>query len=350
MLLHSQEYDSNVTKISTRSNTRSNAGTLLLCSNYGIERMLAVDVLRSVHSLRPRLSVYAFAENVLRNDITRVAREVEEEAWLCLDQDSETQQDQDTSPPSNTVLRDLAQSDESDRLQLFWTRLLGRIVQVVKTPSMTRAWILARTWTESHQVSTTSLWRWTLHHVFVGAGFQSSKKKKKNKSQHFERFLQRLLSIFRSRDTSKLHRVAATVALGFVPVSLHEELLEALWPFETVATSDDAPVKRSSDQSQDMQVVSLWEQWRRERGKKRRVKINTDLIVSLLGIHTNLMRSLQNDGEVRNRFVSFVISASEHLQTCQLLHDGLRRGDKKNELGLKRLVVALCIAVRLLFE
>ena len=142
-------------------------GTVLLCSNYGIERMLAVDVLRSVHALRPRLSVYAFAENVLRNDITRVTREVEEESWLCLDQDT---QDQDTPPSNikNTVLRDLAQSDESDRLQLFWTRLLGRIVQVVKTPSMTRAWILARSWTESHQVSTTSLWRWTLHHVFVG--------------------------------------------------------------------------------------------------------------------------------------------------------------------------------------
>ena len=95
--------------------------------------------------------------------------------------------------------------------------------------------------------------------------------------------------------------------------------------------------------------MSLWEQWRRERGKKRRVKINTDLIVSLLGIHTNLMRSLQNDGEVRNRFVSFVISASEHLQTCQLLHDGLRRGDKKNdkknEYSLS-VFVALCIAIR----
>ena len=33
-------------------------GTVLLCSNYGIERMLAVDVLRNVHALRPRLSVY----------------------------------------------------------------------------------------------------------------------------------------------------------------------------------------------------------------------------------------------------------------------------------------------------
>jgi len=165
------------------------------------------------------------------------------------------------------------------------------------------------------------------------------------KKSHFERFLHRLLGSFRHRDSSSLHRVAATIAMGYVPVSLHEELLEALWPFETVATSDDAPVKRSSNQSQDMQVVSLWVQWRHERGKKRRVKINTDLIVSLLSIHTGLMRSLKNEGEVRNRFVSFVIAASEHLQRCQLLHNGLRRVDEKNEYSLKRLLVSLCITV-----
>jgi len=125
-------------------------GTVLLCSNYGIERMLAVDVLRNVHSMRPRLSVYAFAQNVLRTDMKHVSREVEEEAWLYLD-DAVDNGDDENSENENEMkkrFRDIAQSDESDHSQLFWARLLGRIAQLIKTPSMTRAWTLARNWTE----------------------------------------------------------------------------------------------------------------------------------------------------------------------------------------------------------